>query len=297
MNVISGFVNDYYVYGVAVFLLCFIPFFGFYFIVETPFYEYSVKNYKGLYDSLIAISKINHSDEDHQKNKESLEFLLTLKDKQSNEGLEPQEVSYRELLSKQYAKTFVCGLTVALCLQTCYGITLFINKDLGISNPFVSGILLNLFEGIGYLIAIPIVLKYGRKEINTTGNILILVISLCLLSTDLVLINTLFEKGIYMRATRTCFGLIIKLILSVQYGCIYLYIGELFITSHRALVIALILGIGKTMTGFGDFIVYYLTGLGFHPLSFLWVVASFGLLAIQFLPETKMNKHFDTKVV
>lgn len=148
-----------------------------YFITETPFDYYAKKDLEGLKNCLHYILKINYKGDELEKRQELLNNKLQSKifkidetstqctDEENNIVEIKKESIFTKILSKKNIIYLIIVIFQACSTQTIYGETIFLNKSLGINNVFISGMVLSLFEIIGYIFMFLLANRYNRKPI------------------------------------------------------------------------------------------------------------------------------------
>lgn len=77
-------------------------------------------------------------------------------------------------------------IALMLLLEIVYGLSILINKDLGISNIYLSGSLVCVFLTLGYLTASVVISKFDRRTLNLFVSVSISVLSGVMLAIDLI---------------------------------------------------------------------------------------------------------------
>ena len=187
-----------------------------FFFIESPFYLYKKKNIKKLYETLLKMCKRNYSKTELSRAKLQLQKKLRYgeyfetRDKEQtfpesnhtidslNDSIDSSQKLLKIIKPKSekahfllfFSKTnlFVFGklMTVLTLLQLISGLSYIINKDLGISNIYLSGILVSLFQAIAYFVGSFFIVKFGRKTLNIGSLIIIFLLSLILLAVNLI---------------------------------------------------------------------------------------------------------------
>ena len=97
------------------------------------------------------------------------------------------------LRNGNFFKLFCCSIIMGT-LYAEYGISLMINQKLGIDNIYLNGILLGVFESIGYTLIYFYADKLGRRQINIYSNAFVL---MC--ATSLLLIGNMNSEGVFSK--------------------------------------------------------------------------------------------------
>ena len=214
-------VYSFYIYMSMISLLvtnvCYLYF------VESPFYFYKQRDIKKLYQCLMTICKRNftkkelpsarsrlqkalrfgpqvsfsgsNSETKDPKQIESTEF----EDKDSTEevsesSMTPKHPSsqikskfpFRLFLQKPNFFKFLKVIFIFFQLEMVFGLGIIINKDLGISNIYLSGSLVCVFQTLGFLGGSFIVPKFKRRTVNMSSSLIICALSSLLLVVDLI---------------------------------------------------------------------------------------------------------------
>lgn len=116
-----------------------------------------------------------------------------------------------KLLTGKNLFIFIKVMFTFITIETIFGMSLIINKDLGISNVYLSGVLVAFFQSCGYLTGAFVILKYGRRTLNIFSSIMVFLLTLILMIVDLISNHyvaysdrskfiRIFETGIYNKA-------------------------------------------------------------------------------------------------
>jgi MFS family permease len=197
--------------------ICFVFIFSlpYFYFIETPFYYYQQKNIKALYNSLVLMCHRNFPKEEVPEVKVKLQKMLRYgrffetdyeilnQESVENENLKDNELeaklleqkesedgkntsSIRELFRPHNLKKFIRIFTVFLMVQFIFTMSLIINKDLGIKSIYLSGVLVNLFQMLGYFVGGIVATRFGRKTILMWCCIIITLLSSTLTGIDII---------------------------------------------------------------------------------------------------------------
>ena len=97
-----------------------------------------------------------------------------------------KKIDIDKFFTKKILWMFSKLLIVYCQIKIIYGLSLIINKNLGLKNLFLNGFLVAFCETIGYTIGAIISVKFGRRQINNASAFLITIFSLIILGMDLV---------------------------------------------------------------------------------------------------------------
>lgn len=91
-----------------------------------------------------------------------------------------------KLFSRANLGVFVKFMGIFVMIETVFGMSMIINKDLGIPSVYLSGVLVALFQGGGYLCSSFFILRFGRRTLNLFCSAVAGGLSLALLALDLI---------------------------------------------------------------------------------------------------------------
>lgn len=220
VNAVAMKFNHYKFFIYLSLISVFISTFTYIYFLESPYFFYNKRDISGLYLNLLTICKRNFSSDEFPEAKKKLETklkfgeylktesykLLNKLDKENVpkekreekiifdfdkiecliEKEKKSKYQFLEFFSKKNIIIFFKLIFIFLQIQIIFGISLIVNKDLGISNIYLSGILVAFFQFFGNLIGTPIIKNYGRKSINICTAILITISSIIIIITDLI---------------------------------------------------------------------------------------------------------------
>ena len=222
INLVSIEYNHYsfYIYSYAICLA--LGSLSYFYFVESPFYLYKQRNMQRLYQSLLTICKRNYARQEFPLAKSKLQATLRygryftsptepkneLEKSNSLERLDDQanpsdttptvdgidrsdsgktpNFHLRLFFTRKYLCLFLKLMFLMLQLELVLGLDVLINKDLGISNIFLSGALVGMFQAIGFTCGALIIPRLKRRTVNMLGSGSISVLSLVLLAIDIV---------------------------------------------------------------------------------------------------------------
>lgn len=223
VNVVSAFVAHYsfYIYLNAGSILALSVLYCF--LVESPFYLYKAKNVQKLYRTLLKIGQRNLGPDELAAAKSSLQSRIKYgkcfgpdpeqsppepPKAPSNFDVDKAVLFNRSLvthprnlsldLRKKSAKGFGLRVTkqellnllkmVFVFFQTegIFQMSLIVNKRLGLSNVHLCGVLVGLFQIVGYSCGLWFALRMGRRSLNILSACAVCFLSVSLLALDLV---------------------------------------------------------------------------------------------------------------
>ena len=233
VNLLAIRFNDYRFFICLSLLSIFLVSIGYFFFLETPFFCYKTKNIEKLYQVLSSLCKRNYSKIEATQKIISLQKMLrygessdkdynpiepsqeeTLEDTDSSSSLllsqrtniPKSRFQYlREILTKQNVKTFFKLLVLVVQIQFIFSFSLILNKDLGIQNIYLSGILIDFCQVLGYFSAGFIIIRFGRRWINMFVAITVVVASGLISIIDFVskFYTEYEERSNFVRAAET----------------------------------------------------------------------------------------------
>ena len=208
INVISFWVESYRVYLYLNLCVLVVSSVIYLFLVESPFYLHHSRDIQGLYKSLVTICSYNFTENELPKVKEQLQFALNnphdvhLTQFKTDTNRPPKQVAdlfgddekdslslleeAEETAHKGGLWTFLKLMIVFCQAEAMLYMALILNKQLGISSVQISGILITVFQTLGFLTGLLFAYKVGRRSINISTCVVICVLSLTILVIDLV---------------------------------------------------------------------------------------------------------------
>lgn len=126
---------------------------------------------------------------DNQQILENEDSLLLSKKKsseQSNSISEQSALDFLEFFSAKNLWVSARLVVVFAQAEVIFTLSLIVNKDLGISNFFVSGSLISLIQAVGYFVGSFVNSHFGRRSINIVIAGMVTGLSLLVLIVDLV---------------------------------------------------------------------------------------------------------------
>ena len=214
VNLLAIWINDYrffIVLSTISILLLSLPYFYF---IETPFFFYKTRNVEKLYECLVSICQwnypkaeleavtdqiqrklkygkyLNADDQEEQTNPN--EEIISLLSQGNTEKLldikkPSKEVSsLREFFKKKNLKLFFKLLAINLQVQFIFCLSLIINKSLGIKDVYLSGILIGIFQTVGYFVGGPVAATFPRKSVNIASSVIVCLCSGLLMTVDII---------------------------------------------------------------------------------------------------------------
>ena len=212
---------SFYIYFNLVCIAITVPFL--FYLIESPFYLHRKKRVKALYECLLKICHRNHTDSQSILIKSRLQSELRygkyfemksfddsvndlplyhkLEQVGTNVHSDPVTIprisdlpdqneepssEFKSTLQKRYFLIFLKMVFLFVNIDIILGLSLIINKQLGISDVHVSGLLIVSFKIFGFTAGLWLVPKLGRRAINILSIALYCVYSGSLLVLDLV---------------------------------------------------------------------------------------------------------------
>ena len=173
----------------------------YFFFIETPFYHFKQRRVRKLYQCLLDIASWNHSKDEFPLVASRLRRELRLgeffesSDAEEGEplstpgdpGRPPSKgpLAFLELFKLGNLSTFLKLTFILLNIEIIFGLSIIINKDLGIADVFLSGILVSAFQILGYGLGGFLTSRWGRRTINLATSSLALLLSASLVLLDL----------------------------------------------------------------------------------------------------------------
>lgn len=204
-----------YLYFISMFLVSV----GYFYILPSPFHLFRKKQLSKLYNCIQTICKRNFSGEqltkkelevnqffeqnmlsvtknptidpeDKQKVFSSIETQIKQEEKLISKSAAIKEQSFKssilDFCSKKNLATFFKLIFLFILIDLVFGLAMVINKDLGISNIYYSGMLVTSFQASGYVLATFILSRFGRRHINIFITSLVTVASIAIFVIDIV---------------------------------------------------------------------------------------------------------------
>lgn len=192
---------------------------GYFYFLPSPYHLYRKKRLVQLYECVQTICKRNYSKEELVQKQHEIDQYFTqnilsqtsesdsiVKDKNQVFSLLETQIKHQEILISQSVDfqeqsfrssvvdfcskknlAMFCKLTFLFVLvDLVFGLSILINKDLGISNIYLSGMMVTSFQIVGYIPATLVISKFGRRTINIFITSLVSVASLTIFVIDLV---------------------------------------------------------------------------------------------------------------
>lgn len=214
----------------------------YYYFLESPFYLYKQKKFDELYKCLLKMCERNYSkaefnivklklenqlgpdnSEDkndefiNNQNKQKTVKIPLLNNQNDTVKIHPKIKNTAQIFKHQNKFQFIVFFTkknllifiklifIFFQIELTFGLSMIINKDLGISNVYLSGSLICLFQTIGYFTSSLITLKFKRRTINISSSVSICILSLMLLMVDLIsnIFHTYSLRSISVRVLET----------------------------------------------------------------------------------------------
>ena len=118
--------------------------------------------------------------------------------------------NYLEFFTKKNLFKYSMICVILLSAECMFGISQILNKDLGISNIYLSGTLIVIFQLFGYGICSYLSTRVGRKKINQYTNIILISLGSVLLTLNLVSnsYQPYSQRGQFYRISET--GILIR---------------------------------------------------------------------------------------
>lgn len=211
VNVASLWIESYQVYIYMNLCALLVALLFYLFLVESPFYFYHRRDVRGLYKSLLQICSHNFAEDEIPRVKALIELNLknfhftqpARREPEPESGSEPlpehvldmfegdhkdslhlldetNEASYKEV-----CWTFLRLMIVFFQVEGTFYMGLVLNKNLGIPNVHISGMLLTLFQTLGFLAGLIFTHSVSRRRINISSSIVVCVLSAVILMVDL----------------------------------------------------------------------------------------------------------------
>ena len=223
VNVISIWFNSYKFYLWLNLACVLVSSLAYFYFIESPFYYHKKREILKLYECLMSIARINKPPQKVNEIKESLRAVLKLETNESNrerndlsssnlnqiktkvlltdleeeipandeesvksEKSTPHKLAFLNLFRPANLWIFLNYLILLTYLQLVWNLSLNINKDLGIDNVYLNGVLINGLEVVSYVFCLSYFHRFKRRTINISTSILATILAGALLVVDLV---------------------------------------------------------------------------------------------------------------
>ena len=193
------------------------------YLVESPFHLHRTGQHRELYACLVSIARVNKPPSQLGRIESALREILGLDSTTGSSTTEPlvsqpiaadqshSKLAFLRLFRRPCLGVFLKYLTLLSHLQLVYSLSLIINKQLGIDDVFLSGVLVNVFGIVSYILCFTLLHKLKRRAVNLWAGALLLACSGSVLAVDLISNCSVphSDRSGFVRITET--GLVHKL--------------------------------------------------------------------------------------
>ena len=273
----------------------------YFFLQESPYVLYKLKDVGQLYATLKYIGVTNRRDpaaiqaELDQRlavrkvTVQNIEQLDSFRLRRLNADQKPNKFrGFWRFCNKFYKNKALFYRLVGVTVITGniyigYSLSLLIPQRIGLKNIYLNGIFLGVSELISYIIAIPIGSIVKRRHLNFGCAAAIIVLDLLLIVLDLTAESW---APATLHVLQTLVSCLIKLAFCINYALIFNYCAELFPTKIRGFTLGICVFFGRIMVIFAFYLQSLTDYFQVHPM----IGTVFGCLLVLpislFMPET-----------
>lgn len=301
INLVNIGISNYKTNFIIQFISLFILGLGLYYIKESPYVLYKLKNVRKLYKVLLFIANKNEMDIEYAREQIDKEFKIDLLQIESVKDLKSLRIKKKEkekfsqnhlkkffkpikkiCSNKQVVKRMIGVIILSSNIYIGYTLSILIPQRLGLANIYLNGVFLGVSELLGNFIIIPFGNKLKRRHLNFFCAFSITICALFLIVLDVA--GDSDSSGI--KWTQTLISSLIKLIYCMNFALIFSYASELFPTKIRGLTLGIIVLFGRISSLFSLNLVFFTDSLGLHPMVGVIISSIIAIPTSLLMPET-----------